>query len=424
MTKPLTKHKHICYNEDMSKNAQAPRVADKLPWVPKELFLDQNRETISKILGSIATDPINSAFAEGAKQAQKDVEAGGLLSYATRQFMWRHWMGAQHGTAEGVRGKVLITPENHGDYWDSIKKLSYGNLGFSEGSSTPPDAEIGHSLVLGGYPEEMAARLQAAYGDDPASGRVHNAHLLVGQRRRWAGVPNESNPDAIVSAVQRQLGKAFDMNELLSKPHWRDELKKHTNPDFEDWNEAFADEYTMGRLALEAMLYDVIDWKNEPEELPLTSADQPVQELLDAGVPMRDSAMTVYHLKNGAKATLLNAAAIPRHNGGNPRPTAESQYKELIELGVFNENPADLELPMSVSVSTPHWRTAIEAAMRIMNNDVTRQIPTIIPVGHDWLPEKEPVAALGEIPATYKADLRLRALLDGKYPDDPELLAL
>ena len=63
------------------------------------------------------------------------------------------------------------------------------------------------------------------------------------------------------------------MNELLSKPHWRDELKKHTNPDFEDWNEAFADEYTMGRLALEAMLYDVIDWKNEPEELPLTSAD-------------------------------------------------------------------------------------------------------------------------------------------------------
>lgn len=214
------------------------------------------------------------------------------------------------------------------------------------------------------------------------------------------------------------------MNELLSKPHWRDELKKHTNPDFEDWNEAFADEYTMGRLALEAMLYDVIDWKNEPEKLPLTSADQPVQELLDAGVPIRDSAMTVYHLKNGAKATLLNAAAIPRHNGGNPRPTAESQYKELIELEVFNENPADLELPMSVSVSTPHWRTAIEAAMRIMNNDVTRQIPTIIPVGHDWLPEKEPVAALGEIPATYKADLRLRALLDRKDPDDPELLAL
>ena len=105
MTKPLTKHKPICYNKDMSK------VADKLPWVPKELFLDQNRETISKILGSIATDPINSAFAEGAKQAQKDVEAGGLLSDATRQFMWRHWMGAQHGTAEGVRGKVLIMIE-------------------------------------------------------------------------------------------------------------------------------------------------------------------------------------------------------------------------------------------------------------------------------------------------------------------------
>ena len=56
----------------LSKNDQAPRVADKLPWVPKELFLDQNRETISKILGSIATDPINSAFAEGAKKFRRD----------------------------------------------------------------------------------------------------------------------------------------------------------------------------------------------------------------------------------------------------------------------------------------------------------------------------------------------------------------
>ena len=52
----------------------------------------------------------------------------------------------------------------------------------------------------------------------------------------------------------------------------------------------------MGRLALEATLYDVIDWKNEPEELLLTSADQPAQELLDAGVPMCDSAMTVKYI--------------------------------------------------------------------------------------------------------------------------------
>jgi len=45
-----------------------------------------------------------------------------------------------------------------------------------------------------------------------------------------------------------------------------------------------------------------------------------------------------------------------------------------------------------------------------------------LPVGHDWSPTKDPITALGEIIATHKADLRLRALMDGKNPDAPELL--
>ena len=32
------------------------QIAEKLPWVPKELFLDQNRETVAEILGTIAVD--------------------------------------------------------------------------------------------------------------------------------------------------------------------------------------------------------------------------------------------------------------------------------------------------------------------------------------------------------------------------------
>ena len=134
--------------------------------------------------------------------------------------------------------------------------------------------------------------------------------------------------------------------------------------------------------------------------------------------------MTIYHLKNGTNATLLNAAAIPRHNGGNPRPTCESQYREIIDSGVFSKNSADLELPMSVSVSTPHWRAVIEAPMRLLgnNNPTLNRIPSILPVGHDWSPTKDPITALGEIIATHKADLRLRALMDGKNPDAPELL--
>ena len=401
------------------------QIAEKLPWVPKELFLDQNRETVAEILGTIAVDSENSAFAEEARRAQNDVESGGELSEETRRFMWRRWMGTQHGTAEGTQGKVLITQDNSKRYWELIKQLHYGDLRFTEGRYTPSDIEIGHSLILGSGPEEIIARMQAAYGDDPASGRIHNAHLLVGQRRRWPGAPDELNPETIISTVSRQIGNEhFDMDELLGMPHWRDEIKKPVDPEFNNWDEAFATEYIIGKLALEAMLYDLIDWKNGSEDIPATSTDQPAQELIDAGVPLRDSVMTIYHLKNGTNATLLNAAAIPRHNGGNPRPTCESQYREIIDSGVFSKNSADLELPMSVSVSTPHWRAVIEAPMRLLgnNNPTLNRIPSILPVGHDWSPTKDPITALGEIIATHKADLRLRALMDGKNPDAPELL--
>ena len=307
----------------MRDTSEHPR--EKLPWVPEELFLDQNRETVAEILGVIAVDPENSVFAKEAKQAQSNVESGGELSERTRRFMWERWMGAQHGTAEGLQGKVHITPNNIKEYWELISQLHYGNLIFTKGASIPPSTEVGHSLILGGYPEEIVARMRAAYGNNPASGRVHGAHLLVGQRRRWSRVPNESSPEAIISAIYRQLSdEKFDMDKLLGMAHWRDELKKPVNPEFSDWNEMFATEYTIGKLALEAMLYDLIDWKNGPEEIPATSADQPSQELIDAGVPLRDSVMTIYHLKNGTNATLLNAAAVPRRNGGNPRPTAES----------------------------------------------------------------------------------------------------
>jgi hypothetical protein len=43
---------------------------------------------------------------------------------------------------------------------------------------------------------------------------------------------------------------------------------------------------------------------------------------------------------------------------------------------------------------------------------------------HSWLKDKELLVALGEIPATHKADMRLRAFAAGKDPDSPELVRL
>lgn len=394
-----------------------PTLPNKPLWVPEREFLDEeNRQSITKILGVIATDRSNQQFAEAARAAANDIESGDLAS-DSRNFMWARFMGVQHGTMEGGDGKVRINEENYPKLLPLAGRLHYGDMRFLESNPADSTVEYGSSIVLGGSAEEMPKRLQAARGKNPRDITVRDTYLLVGQRQRWSGIPTEKNPDAILEAVSRSLG-GVDMDRLEEKSPWlRDELRKKVEAG--SWDEAFATEMAIGRLGLEAYFdrHGLIDWENGIEETA-PSDNQPSIP----GVPDRENVLVTYHLLDGTRATLLNAAAVPRKRGV-PRPTSDSQIKELLGLGVLERNK---EHPISIVANSPHYlRAATDVAIRILAHPETRDIVIAPPVSPYRPSSPENVLkALGEIPATYKADKRVHAVLRGEDPDSRELADL
>ena len=394
-----------------------PTLPNKPLWVPEREFLDkENRQSIIKILGVIATDRSNQQFAEAARAAANDIESGDLAA-DSRNFMWARFMGVQHGTMEGGDGKVRINEENYPKLLPLAGRLHYGDMRFLESNPADSTVEYGSSIVLGGSAEEMPKRLQAARGKNPRDITVRDTYLLVGQRQRWSGIPTEKNPDAILEAVSRSLG-GVDMDRLKEKSPWlRDELRKKVEAG--SWDEAFATEMAIGRLGLEAYFdrRGLIDWENGIEETA-PSDNQPSIP----GVPDRENVLVTYHLLDGTRATLLNAAAVPRKRGV-PRPTSDSQIKELLGLGVLERNK---EHPISIVANSPHYlRAATDVAIRILAHPETRDIVIAPPVSPYRPSSPENVLkALGEIPATYKADKRVHAVLRGEDPDSRELAVL
>lgn len=343
-----------------------PTLPNKPLWVPEREFLDEeNRQSIIKILGVIATDCSNQQFAEAARAAANDIESGDLAA-DSRNFMWARFMGVQHGTMEGGDGKVRINEENYPKLLPLAEQLHYGDMRFLESNPADSTVEYGSSIVLGGSAEEMPKRLQAARGKNPRDIAVRDTYLLVGQRQRWNGIPTEKNPDAILAAVSRSLGDV-DMDRLKEKSSWlRDELRKKVEAG--SWDEAFATELAIGRLGLEAYFdkHGLIDWKNGIEEIAPSESQPSIP-----GVPDRENVLVTYHLLDGTRATLLNAAAVPRKRGV-PRPTSDSQIKELLDLGVLERNK---EYPLSIVANSPHYlRAATDVAIRILAHPETRDI--------------------------------------------------
>lgn len=395
-----------------------PTLPNKPLWVPEREFLDEeNRQSIIKILGVVAADRSNQQFAEAARAVASDVESGGELAPGSRDFMWARFMGVQHGTMEGGDGKVRVNEENYSRLRPLAEQLHYGDMRFLESNPADSTVEYGSSIVLGGSAEEMPKRLQAARGKNPRDIAVQDTYLLVGQRQRWNSIPTEKDPDAILAAVSRSLG-GVDMDRLKEKSPWlRDELRKKVEAG--SWDEAFATEMTIGRLGLEAYFdrHGLIDWENGIEETA-PSDNQPSIP----GVPDRENVLVTYHLLDGTRATLLNAAAVPRKRGV-PRPTSDSQIKELLDLGVLERNK---EHPISIITDSPHYlRAATDVAIRILAHPETRDIVIAPPVSPYRPSSPENVLkALGEIPATYKADKRVHAVLRGEDPDAKELADL
>lgn len=405
----------FCHKISIIKACQTIPIELRKPeWVPESEFLDEtNREAIASILGAIAASSANEQFIPQIKQATREIEGGEDPSNETRRWMWRGLMGAQHGTVEGANGKVVI--DNYSEILPHLNKLHYGNLNFTEGNAADPTKEYGVSLVLGGSAEELPRHLQAARGKDPRDIHVHDTYLLVGQRQRWSALPDEKDPKAIMEAIASPL-KGLDMDKIIEKSPWlREELKKKTEAG--NWHEAFATEYEIGKLASMAYSHDLIDWNHEAEEL--LANDQ----TSTPGAPDRHSVLTTYHLTDGTRAHLLNAAAAPRAQGV-PRPTSDSQIKELLSLNVLEK---EAKYPLSISVSPPHYRAAIDLAIRLLQTTSLSSLEIATPVAHDRRFKNSPdygLRALGEIPATYKAHERIKAILNGEDPDSEELLSL
>lgn len=382
--------------------------------LPEKTFAEDNNPAISALLAQIRKD-----FPEaGANTVLADKHNTGFSS-EDMEWMWTHFMGRQHGTSEGSDGKLPLTSAYDGTYTPLISKLRYGTHGFTEAQPADPATHYTHSLILGGFPQEMASRLHAGLGNNPHNRNVDQVTLLVGQRLRWSQALGERSISDIYHMISHYTGT--DMNTLREKSPWMREEERKVPDKRDHWSGPYATEFEIGRLCAEAYFRDLIDWKNydvdtveDSNAAEQTYAVNGVRNV----VPARKEALVTYELKNGTKAHILNAAAVPRARGV-PRPTSDSQARELIDLGLIGVHHPET---LNVAVSPPHIRAGIDIFIRLLNARL--DIVKAAIVSHKWLTDKEVITALGEIPATHKADLRLRALLSGQDPDSQELMAL
>lgn len=382
------------------------------PWVPESPFFADNRQAIENIFQQLEDD-----FPTTGAGEVLDVTSEGPTSEAM-SWMWTRLMGQQHGSSEGLQNKVSITPTLEPHYQSSVDSLHYGPYGFTHPNPANPNLDYTHSLILGGLPQEMVSRLQAARGFDPRHGNVEASTLLVGQRLRWQSAPGERSVQEIYDMVRLYSGA--DMEELYHRSPWmRLEAQKAKN-EKDDWSGPYATELAIGRLCTEAYFRNLIDWDNYGVTI-VTDSEAHEQTYDFKGsvrvVPPRSEAVITYDLTDGTKAHILNAKAVARTQGV-PRPTSDSQALEVVKLGMITENSERL----SVATSLPHIRAGIDIFIRLLQG--VPGIGTTEIVSHPWLPDKELLTALGELPATHKADMRIRALLAGKDPDAPELQKL
>lgn len=309
-----------------------------------------------------------------------------------------------------AKGDKITVNNNYRKLLPQVLKLHYGDMPFFKAKPANPGVRHDSGLVLGGSAEEMGPRLQAMRGRN-LEVPVEETFLLAGQRQRWHNFPDEKNREAILGAVSRSLG-GVDMDKLTKKSDWlREELQKvEAKPG--DWEGSFATEDSIGHLAVLAAFADFIDWKSGPE-LVRVPADW---ERTDSA-PVREHIITRYGLQDGSHVSVLNARAVARPKGA-PRPTSDSQIRELLALDSFGNNP---EATIGVSVSPPHIRAVIDIAVRVLQARPEAHIAP--PIIHHRYPDTGDLLlrGLGEVPATHKAHERLKALLRGDDPDTAEL---
>ena len=380
--------------------------------LPEKPFFEDNRSTIDALFAQLGSDFPESGAASviTTDEPQPTPEA--------MAWMWSHFMGRQHGTMEGIDEKIDLSSVDERPYKALIEKLHYDRYGFMDQLPTDPSTHYTASIIQGGLPQEIATRLQAGVGIDPRIGNVDDTIVLAGQRLRWTTQPGERSIEDIYEAVARETG--VDIDRLREQSPWirYEEAKPTIEGDV--WSGSYATEYEIGRLTTEAYFHDLIDWKHYDPDYRLDPAPQDTSYDFRGTpmlVPSRTESLATYHLTNGTRVHVLNAAAVQRTQGV-PRPNSDSQTREIVSLGIIGSRPETI----NVAVSAPHIRAGIDTFIRLLQERI--DIVKLDIASHAWAKDKELISALGEIPATHKADMRLQALARGEDPDAPDLMSL
>lgn len=384
-----------------------------VPWLPEKNFWEDNLASINDIFELIAHH-----YPDIAVPKITDSEST-HPSAETREWMWTRLMGHQHGSQLGFGNKVPMTRADEHIFRPKVAELHFGPYNFVLPARNQGDA-YDKAFILGGTPPENTNRLTSVLGESPLEGNVNEVVILAGQRQRWDTAGEATIPE-IYAAISRYSGADFDKLRQLS-PFIREEEDRKDDPK-DKWNRPYSTEWELARLTVEAVFRDAIDWNEYPVDTSYDTDANPLAYQFEGSTkytPAREVALVTYHLKDGRKVHVLNGKAVLRKQGEGafPKPTSDSTTREAIKYVGIKDGES-----IVIGTSVPHVRAGLDALIRIL--DLRKNaIKNAHIVSGPWEKEKELLAALGEVPATYKADQRLRAVLNDTNPDSSVLKKL
>jgi len=313
----------------------------------------------------------------------------------------------------GADDKISLTRQSEYLYWPDFSRVRYGNHYLTIPSKLDAEREYTKAFVLSGTQQENVDRLLTVIGHDPSNESVHEIIVMSGQRTRGWEAPGEKSVKDLVTVTAQMSGA--DMEKLRDdSPFVQSELAKRGT----GWEGSFPSEYEMCRLAVEAVFQKQINWSDYPVDVTEGRDEEP---LIYGGhgelsIPARAEVIATYSLLDSRKVHVVNAKAVQRNGSDVPRATSDSQTREAVDLLLPEQSREHIVIASSV----PHTRAAFDALIRIIDMRKSNIERADIVTGK-WLPWMELLAGFGEIPATHKADKRLRAVLAGKDPDSKKL---
>lgn len=331
------------------------------PWLHEETFWEQNQAAFRDLFSTVARqNPSSGVEVLLEQETQPDRDA--------MSWMWQHFMGRQHGTMEGADGKISLRREQEYEYWPDFNRVRYGDHYFAVPSALDTSREYTKAFVLSGTQQENVDRLLTTIAHDTNTENVREIIMMSGQRLRGWDAPGEKSPEELLCVTAQETG--CDIEALRStSPFVRAELKKQ-GP---GWDAPFATEYTMCRLAVEAVFEKHINWKEYPLEITLDHDSEPLRfgENENDVIPARNEALATYTLNDGRKIHVVNGKAIQRSPGAIPRPTSDSQTREAVDLLIPHNSREEIVIASSI----PHGRAAVDALIRMlaMRNDAIRR---------------------------------------------------